>query len=336
MTPWGTVAGLLGVLCAAGCAPTVGPGASGSFDLAPGDPDAVHVVYLGTGGWIFERGADQVLAAPLFSNPGFFTTGLAPIRSDTLEVDRFMGLYDVSRARVILVGHAHYDHLMDVPRVALRHAPSARIAGSRTVQNTLGDWSGVADRVDLLEASAGDEQTVGKWMPYGDAVRIMPLRSKHAPHFDGMTLYEGTRDVPVEHEPRWATEWLEGETHAFLVDFLDGDGSVAYRIYYQDAVAPAPAGFAPDAVILEHPVDLAIFVPATFDQVEWHPEAFVQNLRPRRVLLGHWENFFVPVDTPATSIVLTDFAHFESRLERVFSGEWWRPDRWTEFRFPTH
>jgi hypothetical protein len=93
MTPWGTVAGLLGVLCAAGCAPTVGPGASGSFDLAPGDPDAVHVVYLGTGGWIFERGADQVLAAPLFSNPGFFTTGLAPIRSDTLEVDRFMGLY---------------------------------------------------------------------------------------------------------------------------------------------------------------------------------------------------------------------------------------------------
>ena len=29
------------------------------------------------------------------------------------------------------------------------------------------------------------------------------------------------------------------------------------------------------------------------------------------------------------------FAHFENRLERVFDGEWWRPEVWTEFRFPT-
>jgi hypothetical protein len=27
--------------------------------------------------------------------------------------------------------------------------------------------------------------------------------------------------------------------------------------------------------------------------------------------------------------------HFERRLERVFDGEWWRPDKGIEFRFPT-
>jgi hypothetical protein len=87
-------------------------------------------------------------------------------------------------------------------------------------------------------------------------------------------------------------------------------------------------------LIAEHPVDVAIFVPATFDQVDWHPEAFVENLAPRRVLLGHWEDFFVPVDSPTQAIMLSDIGHFQDRLERVFDGEWWRPELGTEFRFP--
>ena len=70
-----------------------------------------------------------MLAAPLFSNPGLLRTGLRSIRSDTVLVDRYMSRYDVTGARAILVGHANYDHLMDVPRVALSHAPNARIVG---------------------------------------------------------------------------------------------------------------------------------------------------------------------------------------------------------------
>jgi Beta-lactamase superfamily domain len=308
---------------------------SGSVDLAPPGADAVRLIYLGTGGWIMERGDDQILAAPLFSNPCFVRTGLARIGSDSLLVDRYMARYDVSRARAILVGHAHYDHLMDVPRVAKVHAPRARILGSETVKNTLGAWSGVADRVDLVEEAAGDERRVGRWLRYGPGVRIMPLRSHHAPHFDGYTLYHGTRDVPLRDRPEVATEWLDGPTYAYLIDFMAGPDSVAFRVYYQDAVAAAPAGYAPDALIAERPVDVAILVPATFDQVDWHPEAFIENLRPRYVLLGHWENFFIPVEQPTESIRFTDTGHFEGRLEAVHPGGWWRPDRWTEFRFPT-
>jgi hypothetical protein len=244
----------------------VGPGTTTNVDLSlPGDTDVVRFVYLGSGGWIIERGDDQVLAAPLFSNPGLLRTGLRSIRSDTVLVDRYMSRYNVTGARAILVGHAHYDHLMDVPRVALSHAPTARIVGSTTVKNTLGTWSGVGDRVDVVNDIAGDQRTVGEWLRYGDGVRIMALRSKHAAHLDGYTLYRGTLDRPLTTEPRWATEWLEGRTHAYLVDFLDPDGSVAFRVYYQDAVSPAPAGFAPEALIEQHPVDVAIFVPATFD-----------------------------------------------------------------------
>ena len=326
------LASLLAPVWTWGCIRAAGPSASGLIEVAGPSSDALRAVYLGSGGWILEHRGAMVLTGPLFSNPGLFTTGLLAIRSDSALVDRYMSRYDVSSALAILVGHAHYDHLMDVPRVAARHAPRARIVGSRTVANTLGTWSGLASRVDVVDDSAGDQRTRGRWLRYGSGVRVMALRSHHAPHFDGYTLYRGTRDVTLTEEPSWATEWLDGETYAFLIDFMAGGDSVAFRVYYQDAVAPPPAGFAPDALIAEHPVDVAILVPATFDQVDWHPEAFVDNLRPARVLLGHWENFFKPVEEPPRSILLTDLEHFERRLTRVFDGEWWRPDRWTELR----
>ena len=317
---------------ATGCV-RMGPGVQGTVDVSPEGADELRLVYLGSGGWILERGADMLLTGPLFTNPGLIRTGLWSIASDTSLVDRYMSRYDVSGARAILVGHAHYDHLMDVPRVALAHAPRARIVGSRTVANTLGTWSGVMDRVDIVDDAAGDLKTVGRWLRYGPRVRVMALRSGHAPHFDGYTLYEGNRVRPLTEMPSNAAEWVDGETYAFLVDFLDPDGAVAFRVYYQDAVVAPPWGLAPEALIAERPVDVALLVPATFDQVDWHPEAVVENLRPKRVLLGHWEDFFVPIDTPTRSIRLTDLGHFQDRLEHVFDGPWWRPDLWTEFRF---
>jgi L-ascorbate metabolism protein UlaG (beta-lactamase superfamily) len=321
------------LLVIAACSRRLGPGVEGVVDLAP-DADALVLTYLGTGGWIMESGEDMVLTAPLFSNPSFLRTGLAPIRVDTAEVERQMAQYDVRAARAILVGHAHYDHLMDVPLVATRHAPDARIVANRTTANTLGTWSGVGDRVDVVNDIVGDAEAPGSWLSYGPRVRVMALRSRHAPHFDGYTLYQGTVDRPMSTPPQNATEWLDGETVAFLIDFLDERGEIAHRVYYQDAVVAPPWGYAPDPLIAEHPVDVAIFVPATFDQVDWHPEAFVENLQPRRVLLGHWEDFFIPVDEPTRSIMLSDIGHFQSRLDRVFDGSWWRPEIGTVFRFP--
>lgn len=316
----------------ASCGGRVGPGTVQDVDRIQG-PDTLAMTYLGSGGWIISRGPDMVLAAPFFSNPGLIRTGLRTIRSDSAEVDRNMAQYDVRATSAILVGHAHYDHLMDVPGIVRRHAPDARIVGSRTVENTLGTWSGMAGRVDRVEPFVGDHETVGGWMRYGERVRVMPLRSHHAPHFDGLTLYQGTADIPREEEPRTASDWLDGHTVAFLVDFLDDDGTVAFRIYYQDAVVHAPLGFAPDVLIAERPVDIAVLVPSTFDQVDWHPEAFIENLQPRRILLGHWEDFFVPISSDTRSVLLNDVRHFEDRMVRVFDGEWWRPEIGTVFRF---
>lgn len=323
---------LVPVLVAA-CFGSVSPTVSGLVDLSGVGQDGLRLVYLGSGGWIMENGDATVLTGPLFTNPSLLSVGLGRIRSDTSLVDRYMSRYDVSQAQVILIGHGHYDHLMDVPRTALRHAPSARIVGSRTVANLLGSWAGLEDRIDVIdEDAAGDQGEPGRWREY-EGVRIMSLRSHHAPHYAGYTLFRGTRDSPRLREPQLATDWVEGRSYAFLIDFMTPWDSVAYRVYYQDAVAQAPAGLAPDSVIADRSVDVAILVPSTFEEVDWHPEALIENLEPRRILLGHWEDFFIPVADSMRPSPGTDHAEFLRRLERAFQGEWWLPARWTEFLF---
>ena len=39
-----------------------------------------------------------------------------------------------------------------------------------------------------------------------------------------------------------ATSWREGLTVTYLIDFLDDDGSIAFRVYYQDAPSDGPVG----------------------------------------------------------------------------------------------
>lgn len=326
---------LIGVTFVLACASRLGPGIQGTTDLSGGGA-AVEMTYLGAGGWVMDLDGEQVLAAPFFSNPSLLQTGLQAIEADTAAVDRFMAPYDVSAARVILIGHGHYDHAMDVPRVAGSHAAEARILANRTTANLFGTWSGLADRLDVTNGFEGDEERAGEWFLYGPRVRVMPLKSRHGPHFEGLTLFQGTADAMRQTPPRHAGEWLDGETVAFLIDFLDDESRVRYRIYYQDAVAAAPWGLAPRSLVDADPVDLAILVPATFDQVEWHPEALIDNLRPARVLLGHWEDFFVPFDAPKHSVLLSDMRHFERRLGQVFEGPWWRPDIGSVFRFPVN
>jgi hypothetical protein len=325
-------------LLVSGCLIAVGPNVDGLVDRVESAPDSVRFVYMGSGGWLIEHGDVVVMSAPLFTNPGLLDAGVFKIHSDTVVVDRHMAyydsLYDVSRAAAIVSGHGHYDHLMDVPRVARRYAPDAKLVLNRTSAHILGTWAGVQDRVEVVNGREGNQERLGEWLRFGDGLRIMAVRSHHAAHFDGYTLYRGFVDEPKAEEPTWASEWLEGQSFSYIIDFLAGPDSVAFRVYYQDAVSPAPSGFAPDALIRERPVDVAILVPSTFDQVEWHPEAFIENLRPRYVLLGHWEDFFRPFDDDTKSLRVSDLGHFEHRLDRVFDGEWWRPEKRTEFRFP--
>lgn len=283
--------------------------------MATGAP-VVTLQYLGVGGWLMRRGDAAILTAPMFSNPNVVRVGLWGIEADTALIDRF--LPPVADVSAILVGHGHYDHLMDVPYIARRKAPDAVVYGSPTVAHTLaGDTSLPRTRVRTVAEAAGDHQHPGTWVEVaGGRIRFMPLRSAHAPHWTVVTLYHGHRTRDLEELPPTADGWLDGDTYSYLVDFLDESGAVVFRVHYADAVSEAPAGFLPPLAEEDrHPVDVIILAAAGFERVHRYPEDILANTSPRHVLLGHWEDFFRSPAEPPQPLVTLDFDELRPRLE---------------------
>jgi hypothetical protein len=311
------------------------PVESGGSPIPPGDPaypTAVQVKYLGAGSVLIKRGDDSLLTAPFFSNPSMLRVAFGEIRPLPEQIERFLGPTggkDLAGATAVLVGHAHYDHLMDVPYIKKMYLPLAKIYGSETMKNTLaGDSALKADDVVSVEERAWSvsvpeqpEKPVEWWPKSPRRLRFMALKSEHAPVFAGLKFFEGHYREPLPALPTSAWNWLEGQTLAYLIDFLGADGkTVEFRIHYQDAASTAPLGFPPrfSEPPDQRPVDLAIVCMPGFDQVEGYPEAIMKRLKPRAVVIIHWENFFalLPDDLHGLRIVPTvDADRFLARLK---------------------
>jgi len=273
---------------------------TGVAELRPGDPayaSTVQVRYLGAGGVVIKRGDDVVLTAPFFSNPSIPRVAFGEIRSLPGEVDRFVKPGDsYLAAPAILAGHSHYDHLMDVPYIKTRFMPAAKIYGNTTMTYILaGDPALEAADVITVEPGMGTSEQAGKWWPVGSRIRFMALKSEHAPIIAGISFFEGNYDAPLKAIPTRASGWLEGQTLAYLIDFLGADGkTVEYRIHYQDAASNPPLGFPPPIATLDdkRPVDLALVCMPGFNEVAHYPDDLLARISPRHIVLIHWENFF--------------------------------------------
>ena len=291
----------LGVIT--GCGPKMGgihvhPPDAG---LPPATGPRVEMRYLGNGGWRIQRDADVVVTAPFVSNPA----GIAiytPSKPHTDWIDaRIPAMPEV---KIMLIGHSHYDHAMDLPHILSHQAPDAKLYGSATVKyllnETIGRDKDDQDRVIDVSKDAAQGLRRGAWIrPPGSHVRFMPLSSTHAPHVLGFikVVSWSTLDsfVPKGELPTIPAAWPEGETLAFVIDFMRGQ-QVEFRVYYQDAAADPGKGIIPllrpeDDV----PVDVAILCVAAFTQVPGNPEGILGNTKPRYAIGGHWEDFiFMP------------------------------------------
>ncbi|MGH7390136.1 MAG: MBL fold metallo-hydrolase [Candidatus Rokuibacteriota bacterium] len=293
-------------------------------------PDGPHVElhYLGSGGWLFRRGSDAIATAPFVSNPTWFAL-LRPARPDTALIDEVVP--EMPDVEIVLVGHAHYDHAMDLPHVAEKKARTAVFYGGKTVTNVLaakirGERLRAVDGHGI--AAAGDAK--GTWFfNQGRTIRFMPLRSTHAPHFAGLKLVAtGTVEETQTELPGAPRSWKEGETLAFVIDFLGPGGRVDFRIYYQDAASEPGTGILP---VLEGPdaarTDVAILCVAAFDQVDGNPEHVLANVQPRHVIGGHWEDFFFRAfKDPLRPAFGTSLEDFQRRARAVSSGPVYLPE----------
>ena len=308
-----------------------------TFDPLPGPDGRPHVSmhYLGNGGWIFQRGDDFIATAPFVSQPRWYSF-LFPGRPDKRLIDEVIP--DMQKVGIILVGHAHYDHAIDLPEIATQKAPRAHIYGGPTVVNTLDAVEKLRGRLHAIDPkTAAHGDTPGPWIPSATApVRFMPLRSTHAPHFAGLKfLPTGSvkeKQTALPCCPFW---WKEGEPLAFVIDFLDARGEkVEFRIYFQDAASRPHTGVVPGDMA---PVDVAILCVAGFNQVDDNPEHIVRNVKPRHIVGGHWEDFFTRSfkDRPLRPAVGTSLPAFHRRARTVTPAPIYMPEPGQKLYFPT-
>jgi glyoxylase-like metal-dependent hydrolase (beta-lactamase superfamily II) len=307
------------------CPPAPPPPAAG--------PSPVTVRFLGVGGFLIQRGRQAVLAAPLYSRPGIPTLAAGRLVADArrIEKDTEPIASDLARVTAILVGHSHYDHLLDVPILKATRTPAAAIYGNRTMVRIL-EAQRVPDAVSVEERALDYDGVVGPldWTeiaPAGDPtrdegpVRMLALRSRHSPQFLGYHLWPGGLDEPLRCPPEHACDWPEGRTLAFVLDFMGADGRVAFRVHYGDAPAPAPCGFIPRSD--RRAVDLLVLCGGGAEGVPGYPDALLENAclahpdppGSNPILVGHWENFLRDFEPGSLPPGLDGAPHVIDRLK---------------------
>lgn len=307
-----------GLLALSGCGHFVGP------ELAPGYPDGfdfaaptctpeprpqavgsdhVDLRYLGTSGFYLEWQGAALLAGPFFSRPGLAWVLLGRLRQRPEAVAAGLEDLPLERVAAVLVGHAHYDHLEDVPLVVRDHVPRARVYANSSARRLLFAYSEVYRRtIDV-------ERRVGRWLRLVDTegrslpMRLMPLATTHAPQVDSIRYAAG--EVPAPLEVPWRHlrhgRLRQGQPLAFILDLLDPQDPevVRFRLYYQDAASDEGTGLPPASVLGDgHGVDLAVLCMPSHNLAEGFPEYLLRALAPRHVLATHYDDFFRSLDKP--------------------------------------
>ncbi|MEE9161957.1 MAG: hypothetical protein V3U35_03210 [Candidatus Neomarinimicrobiota bacterium] len=318
---------LLTLGCAAtGVRPDPGVPAAGAAE-APVE-DVIQVQYLGTAGYVFRRGRYALITAPLYSNPGLLRVVFGRIAPDTVLMHPPLPGIEV---KAILIGHSHYDHLLDVPMIAADYHPQAVLYGSESARRilTVADPSLVA-RIKVLESELARSGQPGAWVYLADSsIRIMAIESDHGAHALRIHVMRGEVQPGLTRAPRSAWNWREGKTAAFVIDFLGPGGEINFRIHYQDAASRFPLGAPPDFTPGDtHRVDLAILSVGAWAEVRRYPAALLDHIRPRHVILGHWENFFrSPLKPPRQILATTQLWLLIPYIKRHMpaDGDWLLP-----------
>jgi hypothetical protein len=274
--------------------------------LNAGAKNEMHLVYLGCGNMVLEKGGEAILTDPFFSNQALLKL-LGKIRTKPEAYRLWKNAYESFMARSVvkagLVSHTHYDHVMDLPTLIEDRyfLELEKVYGNEYLPKMLQHFD---DQGVVIESFTKDQvfdpvsssDRNYQWISVSPRIRFLPIRSNHAPH----TKKKLYMDKPLDEEHFdkhlvWSNsrvgsfKWTTGTTYSFLVDFIDAD---TLRVFIQTSASKPPYGFPPVEELNKKDVDLAIICYASAPNVENYPVDLVNRIQPHKVMLVHWEDFF--------------------------------------------
>ena len=231
-------------------------------------------------------GGIELLVDPFFTHLPFRRAALGRVVPEQPQVQPY--LEELARVRAVLVGHAHYDHALDLPAVDQALHPDARVLGSPTLAHTFAPCG--PDRPIVALEDLATQQHRGDWWTHPSApLRVLPILSGHPNQWAFVHLYRHSLSEDRDSCPSRAWHYQEGVTMAFLVDFLDELDRIERRVFVQTSSTGLPAGLCPQ--LSERPVDLAL-LPMDCANAAMKGPSILDHMEPRVVAFNHWGDFF--------------------------------------------
>jgi L-ascorbate metabolism protein UlaG (beta-lactamase superfamily) len=271
-------------------------------------PAAIQLSYLGTAGWQITDGRTTILIDPYFtrlprSKFGSWSEtrdgiplallGDALVTSDTAAVDA-----RVSSAAFILVGHSHYDHLLDVPYIARR--TGAIVVGTVSTRNIVAAY-GIPDK-QLITVRGGEDYDFGTF-----SLRVIPsLHSALA----NKAYYDPRVAPPDLRSPLRLRDFVEGGTLAFLIRIAGCEVFVSGSMNY---IERELTGLRPDVAIIGST--------ARRREIHDYTGRLLSALgNPPLVLPNHWDDETLPFTDPnaiATPSIRGELDAFTAEVQRA-------------------
>ncbi|MCB9682149.1 MAG: MBL fold metallo-hydrolase [Alphaproteobacteria bacterium] len=325
---------VLGALASAGCSARLGQFPfDGALAALGGAGDDLEVVFFSVGCFLVRWRDVAVLTDPFFTHVPLAQAGFGKVIPDPRAADPVRpALPDV---RAVLVGHAHYDHCLDLPSVVDGLHPDAVLVGSPTAAHTFAPLHLARPWLPIGDALATVDRP-GRWLDLAQGrLRVLPILSGHPDNIPGIHLYRRQLDADRVTPPVKASHFQEGLTLAYLVDWLDDAGAITFRVYVETSSTGPPAGLAPPEVFAERPADVALLA---MDCATFHARgepSILDHLDARQVVFCHWGDFFRPKDAEPREGVKVDLPAVRAELRGREGGDRFLFPRWGgSFRFP--
>jgi len=227
----------------------------------------LELTYLGTGGFVLDgRGRTLVL------DPYVTRTGLPRLLTGPLIPDESLVARLIPRADDVLVGHAHFDHVLDAP--VLCKQTGARLVGSPAV-SMVGRAAGLPER--QMHVTSGREDIAC------GAFSVRGLPSRHGKVFMNRVLFPGD----ITSLPAWPPRIGELKHGLVLNWHVETEGFSMVHIDSADFIREELQGRRADLVCL--------CAAGRKARPNYVPEV-IELLRPKWVMPCHWDTMVTPID----------------------------------------
>ncbi len=231
---------------------------------------SVTLKWLGTAGFEIRSGGRTLLLDPFVTRTPFYKLiPWAKIYPDESAVEKHL-----PEADLILIGHSHYDHLLDAPLAATR--TGAVLAGSPTTC-FIAESLGVPREQMRAQSDPPEPFEEGPFK-----VRFIP--SLHGKVIFGKVLLPGKIEAPLPPPPRRGKDFPAGGVYGL---HIETGGLSFYHLGSADLIDREIEDLRADVLFI-----CLYGISQTPNCLEW----VIGSLKPKIVIPCHYDYFFRPLE----------------------------------------